>query len=165
MIVVGIDPGKKGGLFSILCHPGVSGSREWPVVLFTRYLSMPSTPEEVLSWVLEHSSRVDVVYVESSYPMPMKGVTPMPSLDGFSEILGVFTALDIHVKGVPPDEWERAVLGGRDKDEATRFVQQEYPTTGSMPDHHQVQQDGVANAICIAHYGMLQEVKNNPHCW
>lgn len=160
MIIIGIDPGKKGGIATV-----VSDVRD---------------PANEIGWIMPkdvagaaHSLRslqgrakrlgIGVVaYVELVHSMPRQGVASTFSFGrGFGEIIGMLAALGIRTELVSPQKWKRAVLAGTDRDKAAaiRFVQENYPDIDLTPGRCRVPQDGIADAVCIAHYGMLQEMK------
>lgn len=152
MIVIGIDPGKKGGV----CYSNLkNGTFE--------AIQMPESPKDLYDYLLTRTRDIDTeIYVENVHAMPGQGVTSMFNFGkGFGEILGVCAALDICVELVSPQKWKRAVLSGTEKDKAAaiEFVQREYPMINLVPGRCRVPQDGIADAVCIAHYGMLQELK------
>ena len=155
MIVIGIDPGKKGGVV-VLRNCG-------DVTKVDNALMMPSSASD-LAEIVAPPLLVGgwVAYVENVHAMPGQGVTSMFNFGkGFGEILGVLAALNIRTELVSPQKWKRAVLAGTDRDKAAaiRFVQENYPAIDLTPGRCRVPQDGIADAVCIAHYGMLQEMK------
>lgn len=162
MIVVGIDPGKRGGLSMIDTRPHET-PEGWACIAYVNLgVIMPNSPELVANWLNSLPQRPDVAYIENVHAMPGQGVTSMFNFGkGFGEILGVCAALDICVELVSPQKWKRAVLSGTAKDKAAaiEFVQREYPMINLVPGRCRVPQDGIADAVCIAHYGMLMEVK------
>lgn len=156
MIILGIDPGKKGGV-SISCGGGVVGA-----------FRMPKTPIELVELLnkmiyaamIEEPNSAVKAYIENVHAMPGQGVTSMFSFGrGFGEILGVCAALDICVELVSPQRWKRAVLSGTAKDKAAAigFVQREYPNIDLVPERCRVPHDGIADAVCIGRYGMTME--------
>ena len=159
MIVIGIDPGKRGGvamLDSVYCGGVDHFSRMMPDSPVGFAMSIK---EAVLC---EGKSEVVVAYVELVHSMPKQGVASTFSFGkGFGEILGVLAALNIRTELVSPQKWKRAVLAGTDRDKAAaiQFVQENYPYIDLTPGRCRVPQDGIADAVCIAHYGMLQETK------
>lgn len=150
MTVVGIDPGLSGALAMI-------SNAE------TDAITMPLAGKEVdgnrLAWQLR-AWKPDVVFVEKVHSMPKQGVAAMFSFgQSYGTIIGVCTALGLNVQLVTPQAWKKVVLEGtnKDKDAAIAFVRRAYPdvelyaTSRSKKPH-----DGIADAVCIAHYGRLK---------
>ena len=159
MIVIGIDPGKKGGvvmLDSVYC----AGVNNFSCIMPDSLVGFAMSIKEAV--LCEGKSEGVVAYVELVHSMPGQGVTSMFNFGkGFGEILGVLAALNIRTELVSPQKWKRAVLAGTDRDKAAaiRFVQENYPAIDLTPGRCRVPQDGIADAVCIAHYGMLQEIE------
>ena len=158
MIIIGIDPGKKGGIALIgegkISFPSSGG------LLYSKWY-------DLTDWVnaakmLDGEAEDVVAYVELVHSMPNQGVASTFSFGkGFGEVLGWLGALKVRAELVSPQKWKRAVLAGTDRDKAAaiRFVQENYPDIDLTPGRCRVPQDGIADAVCIAHYGMLQEMK------
>ena len=165
MIVIGIDPGKKGGVCVLSKTPGRTNDGKFCMHNEGEAVIMPCLKGLVDYFVHEHVMRHysgGIAYVENVHAMPGQGVTSMFNFGkGFGEILGVLAALNIRTELVSPQKWKRAVLAGTDRDKAAaiRFVQENYPDIDLTPGRCRVPQDGIADAVCIAHYGMLQEMK------
>ena len=157
MLVIGIDPGKKGGI-ALMGEGQIDFSSSGGMLYSKNY--------DLTDWVnaarmLAGDDAGVVAYVELVHSMPSQGVASTFSFGkGFGEILGWLSALQVRTELVSPQKWKRAVLAGTDRDKAAaiRFVQENYPDIDLTPGRCRVPQDGIADAVCIAHYGMLQEI-------
>lgn len=157
MIVVGIDPGKKGGVCAFGEHKVYAGGK-YVMQRVNRAQLMPEYASDLADLLYDVGAAV--AYVENVHAMPGQGVTSMFNFGkGFGEVLGVCAALDICVELVSPQKWKRAVLGGTAKDKAAaiEFAQREYPMIDLVPGRCRMPQDGIADAVCIAHYGVMME--------
>lgn len=148
MIVVGIDPGLKGGLARM---------RGWT----QDAIPMPVTPDKkidghaVAMWL--RADRPDLVVIEKVGAMPKQGVVSMFNFgEGYGTLKGVLDALAIRYVLVTPQKWKRAVLDGteRDKKAAIEFVSNKYPDINLIPKGCRKPSDGIADAVCIADYGV-----------
>jgi crossover junction endodeoxyribonuclease RuvC len=146
MRVVGVDPGKTGGLVLIADDE-------------TQVLRMPVTAGEVdgrqiSSWLFLHSP--DIVILEKVGARPKQGVKSMFTFGmGYGVVKGVLETLVIPYRLVLPQAWKRAVLAGtkKDKDAAIAFIRTAYPTINLIPEGCRTPQDGIADAACMAVWG------------
>lgn len=146
MNIVGIDPGKSGGIALL------NGTRAEGDV-------MPVIGKEVdgheVARVLAAASP-DLVVIEKVSAMPGQGVTSMFNFGaGYGRLLGVCDALGIPYRLVTPQAWKKRVLAGtaRDKHAAIAFVKRAFPTIEMTPGKRSVPHDGIADAACLAEYG------------
>lgn len=145
MIVVGIDPGKKGGLVRL-----TETTQEG--------IMMPLMGKEIdghaiAMWLREQ--RPDIVVVEKVGAMKGQGVTSMFTFGkGAGKIEGVLEALAIPYQLVTPQAWKKKVLAGtsKDKDAAIAFVSRKYPDLNLIPARCRTPQDGIADACCMAEF-------------
>lgn len=100
------------------------------------------------------------VLIEKAQAMPGQGVTSMFNYGkGFGLILGVCEALGIPYRLITPQAWKKLVLAGtaKDKDAAINFVRRAYPGVDLTPGRKVKPHDGMADAVCIAEYGLRLE--------
>jgi crossover junction endodeoxyribonuclease RuvC len=158
MIIIGIDPGKNGGLAVI----ERLSKESFDVV---DVLQMPIGGDEidfeaVANWVWEHDARSEscVGIMEKVGAMPGNGVTGMfkfgKSVGG---IIGVFAALMVPLRQVTPMAWKKIVLAGMDwknngKGVAIDYVRMAYPEVCIIPKGCRKPHSGIVDAICIAEY-------------
>ena len=57
-----------------------------------------------------------------------------------------------------PKDWKRVVLAGtaRDKEAAIEYVAKRFPTVDMFPGRRRKAADGIADAVCIADWGLRQ---------
>lgn len=151
MIFVGIDPGQKGGI-AILSNSMNKG------------VLMPLYGKEIAAAaLLEYINEVQgdrFVCVEKVHAMPKQGVSSTFKFGmGYGKILGVLECAGISHQLVTPQAWKKVVLAGtnRDKNAAIEFCQRMYPMIDLQPGKCRTPQDGIADAVCIAHYAKLMD--------
>lgn len=147
MKIVGIDPGKRGGI--CVLHP------EWIYAA-----PMPVVGDQIDG--REIAGRIigaDLVVIEHAQAMPKQGVTSMFKYGvGFGVLIGVCEGLGLAYRLVKPRMWQTAVIGtgaGDTKERAAQFVHREYPLVDLTPGRSRKPHDGVADAVCIAHWGKV----------
>ena len=152
MTVIGIDPGKSGGVAGI---PGADS--EWAPAWAEE---VPTCGKEIDGHELARKLREiapEMVIVEKAQAMPKQGVTSMFNYGrGFGLILGVLEGLAIPYRLVTPQAWKNKVLAGtpKDKSAAENYVRKAYPTIDLSPGKKRTPHDGMADAACIADYGI-----------
>jgi crossover junction endodeoxyribonuclease RuvC len=169
MRLIGIDPGKDGGL-SYFTFDGSNVSLDAYDKMPTRKVEINKkkktvVDEEILVPGIKNFSP-DIVVIEQVTAMPGQGVVSMFSF-GFSTglIHGIVYGLGLKLMTVRPQKWKAVVLDETDKDKiaAIDFCKNNFPginlcMKGCRKDH-----DGVADAICIGVYGM-HELKRTQQC-
>ena len=153
MIIMGIDPGQKGGV-AIIVRGEVSV-----------YFPMPDCnglSDKIGIWGRDFK----MCYVEKVHSMPKQGVASTFKFGKhYGEILGILTALQIPYQLVTPQAWKKVVLEGLDwkgkgKEVAIEYVQRRYPSVNLLAtERSRKPHDGMADAICIARYGEIMEGK------
>jgi crossover junction endodeoxyribonuclease RuvC len=146
MIVLGIDPGLNGA-YAVLGKTVVAEP-------------MPTTPGEIdiyqlSSIIFEHEP--DLVMIEWAQSMPKQGVASTFKYGkGFGMILGMLETLHISHQLVRPRAWKADVLAGTKKDKvaAISYVRRKYPGVDLLPGKRRKPHDGMADAVCIAEYGL-----------
>ncbi len=147
-MIVGIDPGKAGGLAYIGSEIVGAGAMPMP-------LSGKDIDGHELAMVLDNW-KPDTVIIEKSQAMPGQGVTSMFNYGaGFGRLLGICEALGLPYRLVTPQRWKGVVLAGtaKDKDAAIAFVRRAYPSINLTPGRKRRAHDGIADAVCLAEYG------------
>lgn len=147
MLVVGIDPGMKGGV-AWFC----TISMEYGCTL------MPATRRQlyVLLNDLQTTFGSMRAIVESVHSMPGQGVSSTFKFGkGCGEILGILTALNAEIIEPTPQAWKKIVLAGTDKskDAAIQVAENLYPDIQLVPKGCRKPSDGMADAVCMMHYG------------
>jgi len=143
--VIGIDPGKKGGIGLI----ALNGELEdyWP---------MPDLPANLFRYLCK-KYRILRAYVEKSQAMPGQGVVSMFTYGvGFGRILGSLDGL-ISYDLVSPQTWQRRILSrydGKDTKKCALIkVNQLYPDKSFILPGCRKPHDGIIDAVLIAEYG------------
>lgn len=152
MKIIGVDAGQKGGI-ALLGIPE-------PVALL-----MPLIGKEIDGKLIAQTfqaEKPDLVILEKVHSMPHHGGKGNFTFgEGYGRIRGILEALEIPYQLVTPQAWKKKVLAGtkKDKEAAIQFVRQKYPMINLMPDRKRTPQDGIADAVCIAEYGMMMNHK------
>jgi crossover junction endodeoxyribonuclease RuvC len=149
MIVVGIDPGLRGGV----CVLGPD-----PLAV-----PMPVTGGQIdgreLAVLLSGAS---MVAIEHAQAMPRQGVASTFRYGtGFGILLGVCEALGLPYRLVRPRIWQAAIIGtgaGDTKQRSIGYVHRLHPWVDLTPGKTRLAHDGIADAVCIAEWGQ----KNAP---
>lgn len=104
----------------------------------------------------------DLVILEKVHSMPKQGVSSTFKFgESYGRIKGILEGLGIPYQLVTPQAWKKEVLKGtkKDKDAAIQHVRRKYPTINLTPKPKRTPQDGIADAVCIAEYGVLMNHK------
>ena len=158
MVIIGIDPGKKGGI-AVLTTAGklVSYHRLEGVIDLVNYLRNTATSEK----------GVCRVYVEKCQAMSKggvkQGVKGMFNYGmGFGKILGVLSGLGLSHDLVSPRTWQKKMIPGAKIGESKQAAKvkafQLYPNESFIPTGCRTPHDGVIDAVLIAEYGRLLHV-------
>lgn len=165
MIVIGADPGFSGALAAI---SRVDAQNDSLGLMCISKLFMPVIGEGRNRFI-DHSAVAywidDVVgdscvmaCIERVHAMPGQGVTSMFKF-GYAAggIHAVFGVLGIPIRFVTPQEWRKKILFGypKGKGASIAYVSQMYPTVNLLRTERCTKpSDGLADAICIAEYGV-----------
>lgn len=164
MTIAGIDPGQKGGI-------GIIGPHETFAYQMPIIDDMPDI-DGILHVLKLHS--VDRVYIEEPCGIPgQSSVATFTAARAFGRIEGGLYASCISVALVRPARW-KDTLGltiktpkGQPKPskadlkaKSIALCCQLFPGIDLIPEGHRVRHDGMAEALLIARYGRLKEVKN-----
>lgn len=142
MIVVGVDPGKSGGL--ALLRQFVPG-----VVDILDVVKMPATDVDLWGWWRDLVAMPDFAVIERVHAMPRQGVT---STFAFGRSYGMLRmaaiAAEIPLEEVTPQKWQRAMgcLSKGDKNVTKARAQELYPKVKVT--------HAIADALLIATYGL-----------
>jgi crossover junction endodeoxyribonuclease RuvC len=147
MRVIGIDPGKSGGI--AWCNAGVM--QAWP---------MPKTEYDIFSMLRDMKFDDSFAYLEKVHAMPGQGVTSMFTFgQGYGFLRGCLTALKIPFEDVTPQKWmkglsishKRGASKAEKKNALKQKAQQLYP---SMKIDLKI-----ADAILLCEYGRREQSK------
>lgn len=147
MLIVGIDPGQKGGV-------------AWYCTISKQYgcQPMPDTRRQLFLLLRELCATYGVIkaVVESVHSMPKQGLASTFKFGkGAGEILGILTALNAEILEPTPQAWKKEVLKGTDKskDAAIQVAENLYPDITLVPQGCRKPHDGMADAVCLMEYG------------
>lgn len=157
MIYAGLDPGKQGCLAVIF--PRDSGTK---VETFPTKLIKSADGAELIDpgWLFVKLGywSPSVLVVERQHPRPMDGKKSVFSLGrGYGRIEAAVDIIEQSVRYVTPQEWKKKVLHGTKKDKAAAiaWVKNMYPEVDlNPPGWEDKDHDGVADAVCLAYFGM-----------
>lgn len=136
MRIIGIDPGKSGGI--AWCNLGFM--RAWP---------MPNTEKDISNLLSDmHFEGETFCYLERVHAMPGQGVTSMFTFgQGYGFLRGCLVSLRIPFEEVRPQQWQKALnLSPKgDKNILKQKAQQLFPDQNVTLK--------TADALLIAEYG------------
>ena len=156
-VIIGIDPGLKGGLCVL----------EGSDILFVD--RVPLTPiskgkvdydlEGMANMIRPYLDKKPIVYLERVGARPKQGVTSMFTFGrGYGIWIGICAAFQIPIKYAWPTKWKRKlVVDKKGKEGAIKVAQELFPDVDLKPGRSIKNHDGMADAICIAFYGGLEE--------
>ena len=146
MYIVGIDPGKKGGI-AVLKTCG-------------ELVDMRPMGEayELAAILRSMQDKVTRCYVEKSQAMPGQGTKSMFTYGtGFGKILGVLETLQISHDLVPPQKWQKKMIPGAEKGTSKKAAlmkaKQLWPKESFVLKGCRTPHDGIVDAVLIAEYG------------
>ena len=158
MKIIGIDPGKSGGICRLeftrttsakieslkLCPIVQVKKKEYDINGMRGLLTFPCPPDEV--------------WIEKTHAMPKQGgVSMFSSGKGYGLWLGLVAGLWIRVPEVAPQTWKKFWLKDmpKDKNSSVLRVQQLFPDVNLMPtERSRKPSHDLADAVLIAMYGM-----------
>lgn len=163
MIYVGIDNGLDGGIVAIDENRNVVIGSITPFIVEKKKKSRKrhyNTTE--MKRVLSEFPIGSAVYVvlEKAQAMPGQGVSSMFSIGrGFGLWEGLLVGLGIPYSVVHPRTWQASVCKDVQGDTKTRSVitcQRMIPTLDLTPGKKRKPHDGLADAACMALYGLKE---------
>lgn len=156
MIICGIDPGLKGGIAIIDGNKAFA----YPIPISGKDINVSALVETL------RSHKVELVICELVHSMPAFGkdgkrtqgiASAFTFGKGYGMVLGAVMGAGIPLELVTPQKWKGSVLSGtaKDKEAAIDFCTRRYPQVNLILPRCRKQHDGMADALCIAHYGLL----------
>ena len=164
MKLIGIDPGKSGGLcciendniIEICVMPTYEQKNGKDIIDF----------KAVSEFIKKHNP--DKIYLEKVGAMSKQGVSSMFNFGvSFGGLMATCLVLDYEMVLVTPQKWKKEVLGENynheDKNGTIQFCQMKFPNTNLLATKRsRVPHDGICDAIAIAYYGSInKEEKEN----
>ena len=144
--VIGIDPGRKGGIALL------SPTRNVGILL--PYVDDTLVCSQILRILVKY--KPDLVVLEKVHAMPGQGVTSMFNFGkNYGELLGTIKCSGLDYQLVDPRQWKKVILANtnKDKEAAINFCTTTYPEINLTPNRKRTPQDGIADAVCLAAYG------------
>lgn len=152
MLVIGIDPGLSGAIAVLGDERGV--------------LKLPVIDKDidiiqVRDWLLDgFTDGFDLAVIEKVGAMPKQGVVSMFRFGhATGELTGMIKTMGIPLVKATPQQWKKVVLAGtaKDKDAAIAYCRLRYPDLSLLPtSRSRVPDDGMADAVCVAEYGLTK---------
>jgi len=161
---IGVDPGQRGGLAFVSPRHSLA----YPMPLLPKAEQKAAgTP---INWfeVYRLLSQWDVwenpMCVEKVWGMPGQGASSTFKFGGnFVGILAAAQIMGANMELVVPRRWKSAVLGEdftHDKEGAIAFCTAHYPSVTLLASsRHRTPHDGMADALCLAHYAAFKQKK------
>lgn len=149
MIVVSADPGMKGGLAILNTTSGIALAAPMPTI--GKEIDYRKIHEAFTT------STPDLIVIEKVHAMPGQGVTSMFNFGlGYGALVALATVSATRLVLVTPQMWKKHVLAGtnKDKNAAIQFCNHTYPSVNLILPRCRTPHDGIADAICLAHYGL-----------
>jgi hypothetical protein len=145
MIVGGLDPGKKGYLAAISTE-----------TLKPTLYKIPYDDKGELNVPLFKAALLacDVVFCERPIAKNTEGMSTR--LTDFGEIKGVIKSMDKRIVTMMPNVWKAAYGLNRNKKKSIELAKKKYPDLNLIPEGCRVENDDMAEAVLIAHYGLKQ---------
>jgi hypothetical protein len=148
MVVIGIDPGLKGGI----CAVDGSGIIE---------ISRLPSARDLYGWLLHYKGSSVIAYTECPYidtgGRRQKGI--LTFLAGYGKILGALEIAGIPYAEVAPSTWQSHMginRKGETKVQALKIARRLYPNSNFLAtERSKVPHDGMIDALLIAHYGLM----------
>lgn len=157
MLILGLDPGKSGGIATI-CGK----------VAFVD--PMPESPAGILALLRGAQAAASlnggvIAFLEKSQPMPRQGVVSVYGYghhNGFIE--GCLQALGIPYTLLKPQVWQKTMHVGADsklelKERSVQIAQRLFPQVSLLPTPRcKKPSDGMAEALLIAEHGRRESL-------
>lgn len=164
MITAGFDPGNSGGI-ALFNDDKIFTVIPMPIHKVTPCKKTYTYVDFALVSKFLKENNVKKAYIELVGARPGQGSVSMYNF-GYSTggLHGLCAALDIEVITVRPQAWKKVIFtkdSNKDKEDAINFCKQNFPDISLLPTKRsKVPSDGMADAVCIAVYG-IWHTKNN----
>jgi crossover junction endodeoxyribonuclease RuvC len=164
MTVIGIDPGLNGGI--AIMHSGeLPILHKMPTADGIDEHAVRTIFEDALITARNRAMTMPPImaFVEKVNAMPKQGVTSMFNFGaGWGLVRGILCGLCIPYRLVTPQQWQRALLAGMNRDNtkaaAYQYVSRLYPTIDyRISLKGRKAHDGKVDALCIAIWGIASQ--------
>ena len=145
MIVIGIDPGKKGGVAI------VSKNRASATPL--PYIDKEVDTVKLIK--LLKSVKNPVVIVERQWGRPgQSAVATSTTMFNYGKIVAAIESLGLRLLTPTPRDWQKVIIPKASRQEtktaSIQYCKDNYPDVSLKPRRCRTDQDGLADALCIA---------------
>lgn len=158
MLVVGIDPGKKGGIVT-LNGSTVLAQNTMESVLVGKSYNEHAMREALFDGVPDASRGEVHVIIERQGSRPGEGHAGAFKCGyGFGLWVGICAGMLLEYSIVSPATWQKVLRGapGTGKERSILFAQRALPDLELYPGRKRKPHDGLADAACLALYGQRQ---------
>lgn len=152
MVIVGIDPGKKGAI-AILDNDNYC-VMDTPVLKLGTKNTYDVPEMRNIIETIEYRNNCKV-FIENVHAMPGQGVTSMFDMGyGVGLWIGIVSTLHLSLTQVTPQAWKKAMMNGmpKEKESSVYRAQQLFPNA-RLTGPRGAKLDGRADALLIAEYG------------
>ena len=160
MIIIGIDPGKSGGI-CIFDGEILKEVRTMPI--YEQKNGKETIDFKKVSEILK-INKPDKVYIEKVGAMPRTGNQFNVQFSDLQlgGLHGICAALEIELITVTPQKWKKYILTEKydhiEKEGTIAFCQDMFPKTNLLATpRSKVQHNGICDAIAIGYFGILNE--------
>lgn len=155
--IIGIDPGRSGGLAIIQSGLNVKIGI-MPVV--GKELDYALIRDTFVNAIRMNSEFAGFAVIEKVHAMPKQGVVSSFNFGRYYEgMIATCAVLKIPLVQVTPQAWKKSVLAGQDwkgnKEASVQYVKRRFPELNLLRTPRcRKSHDGMADAVCIALYGL-----------
>ena len=158
--VIGIDPGKKGGVCVLNPVGDIYNMIPTPTLKLKNKNDYDVRAMAAIFHREIKRGYYPAVYLESVHSMPKQGVVSMFEFGkGFGLWIGIVTALGLPLALVRPQDWKKEIMVGTDKSKgaAIQLSKQLCPDINlKRTERSKKDDDNLAEAYLIATYGHLK---------
>lgn len=155
-VVLGIDPGKNGGLVVLSKKHGIMSLNVMPLV--GREINTQELSEIIKK--ARFDFKADCAVIEQVHSMPGQGLVSTFSFGkGFGLLIGQITMLGMPLYFVRPQQWQKGFHDKTNsktpKDRSLDAAKLLWPSEDFLPtSRHKVAHDGLVDAALIAQWGI-----------
>jgi len=186
MIIVGIDPGLKGGIAIInsespntptvypmpikqeetktkkkvkaLTKKEKLAKKQGKTIYKTKNIIDSKAFFDILYEVIMTTRDIDLVLIEKPFYLGIESRTSTATTaENYGRLRGIMESCKLDVKTVRPQEWKNYFDLSADKGEAIAKAKELFPVTNlKASSRSRIESDGMAEALLIAEYGRIK---------
>ena len=142
LIIVGIDPGKKGAVAFL------------PLEGQAAVFDMPEDEYDLVDIFNSFKRKIYRVVIEKQQPFPKQGLSSTFNLARhYGIILGILKTLEIAYEEIPPQKWQKSILGNGRKTRNQSKKASLLKARALFPTVDLANKHGRSDALLIAEYG------------